>query len=668
MIIDIVYNITLLLALGVIYAILPFKEVGKARFELVVAGLVIGLAGLLIMARPFTLGSGIVYDSRSILISVSGMFFGLVPTVIASIILIANRIIIGGSGVYTGITTIVCSALVGILWNVVRLPKISNRSMVSVSLEFYITGLITHIFMLLAVVFFPPDQVLLVMKAIALSVLIVYPIGSYLLSMVLYNQRLSNDRMIRLQSSELRFKTMFKQAPIGMSLTNIETGCIVDVNEAYLDMLLYDKQELLSDGWTGVIHPDDVESARTMMSRVTAGENGPFLMDARLIRKDKHIIWVSFALTTVHPEHEGKQLVLCMTTDISQRKITEQRVMFANTHDSLTQLYNRHHFEDYIRHLNLKRLIPLTVAFGDINGLGLINDAFGRKEGDRLLRLVAAAIQNVLSADGYIARVGSDEFAIVLPKTESSEAETILQAIKETVSSEKIGNSVQTSITFGFETIHIPNQDVNEAIRRAETDVNRRKMLDSPSMRGKAIDAIIHTLHEKNWREELHSRRVSVLCERLAVALGLTDRQVSEMRTVGLLHDIGKIAISDSILNKEGKLDNDEWNEMKRHPEIGYRILGAVSEMTDFADFVLAHHERLDGKGYPRGLKNSEIPIQSRIIAIADAYDAMTSERTYRTMFTDQEAVQELRRCGGTQFDSEMVEVFIEKVIVKTPQ
>jgi HD-GYP domain-containing protein (c-di-GMP phosphodiesterase class II) len=129
------------------------------------------------------------------------------------------------------------------------------------------------------------------------------------------------------------------------------------------------------------------------------------------------------------------------------------------------------------------------------------------------------------------------------------------------------------------------------------------------------------------------------------------------------MHDIGKIAISESVLNKEGKLTDKEWQEMKRHPEIGYRILFSVEDMAGLASYVLAHHERIDGKGYPKGLKGLDIPLQARIVTIADSFDAMTAERTYRERVTPKEAARELKRHAGTQFDPTLAKVFVEKVL-----
>jgi len=135
------------------------------------------------------------------------------------------------------------------------------------------------------------------------------------------------------------------------------------------------------------------------------------------------------------------------------------------------------------------------------------------------------------------------------------------------------------------------------------------------------------------------------------------------MRTAGLLHDIGKIAIDEAILNKVGTLNEQEWEEIKRHPETGWHILGSVGELGELATYVLAHHERIDGAGYPRGLKGDQIPIPSRIIAIADAYDAMTATRTYREPVSDREVAAEFKRCAGTQFDADLARLFVEQVI-----
>lgn len=191
----------------------------------------------------------------------------------------------------------------------------------------------------------------------------------------------------------------------------------------------------------------------------------------------------------------------------------------------------------------------------------------------------------------------------------------------------------------------------------------RRKLCESSSMLYSTITLIMKTLYEKNKREEKHSKRVSDLCVKVGTTLNLNKEQINELKTVGLMHDIGKIAIDDDILNKPGMLSETEWLEIKRHPEIGYNILRTVNEYAQLAEYVLSHHERWDGKGYPRGLKGEEIPLLARLISIVDAFDAMTGYRTYRSPLSEEDAIEEIRKNAGTQFDPHMVNVFIKSMI-----
>ena len=191
----------------------------------------------------------------------------------------------------------------------------------------------------------------------------------------------------------------------------------------------------------------------------------------------------------------------------------------------------------------------------------------------------------------------------------------------------------------------------------------RHKLTESLSMRSRTIDLIMNTLFEKNKREMSHSKRVSEICESIAKTLRLNADAVNDLKTAGLMHDIGKIGIDEHILNKPNKLNKNEWDEIKRHPEIGYRILSSVNEFSEVAEYVLEHHERWDGQGYPRGLKGKKISLQARVIAFADAYDAMTSDRTYCKALSMEEALVEIKRCSGAQFDPAIAEVFVTDVL-----
>lgn len=350
--------------------------------------------------------------------------------------------------------------------------------------------------------------------------------------------------------------------------------------------------------------------------------------------------------------------------DISARKNAEKEILYMNYHDQLTGVYNRRFFEEELKRLDSERNLPISVIMADVNGLKLINDAFGHAAGDKLLQKTAEFIKKECREDEIIARLGGDEFVILLPKTSAEESEKIIRRIKANSSNIQV-QSMELSISFGCFTKSSKDQDINEILKNAEDKMYRDKLFESPSIRGKTIQAIIKSLHEKNKREEQHSQRVSSICEAIGIAMELAESDLNELKTVGLLHDIGKIAIDEKLLNKPGKLSSEEWNEMKRHPEIGYRILSSVNDMAELAEIVLAHHERWDGKGYPKGLKGEEIPLLSRIIMVADSYDAMTSERAYRMPLDEEIVLNELRSNAGKQFDPQIVNIFIEKVLKK---
>lgn len=354
--------------------------------------------------------------------------------------------------------------------------------------------------------------------------------------------------------------------------------------------------------------------------------------------------------------------VVLVFRDFSDNKQKKEEIEYLSYHDQLTGVYNRRYYEEALTRLDSEIYLPLTMVIGDVNGLKLVNDTFGHILGDEVLQKVAEVLKKGFRAGDVIARIGGDEFIILLPKTDSLEAEKIIKRITELLLQEKIG-SIDISISLGYETKNKPAEKIQDIFVSAEDQMYKKKLFESPSMRSRSIQAITNALYEKNKHEELHSQRVSTLCEALGESLGLPQHQIQELKSVGLLHDIGKIAINEEILNKPGNLDEDEWKEIKRHPEIGYRILSTVKEMADMANYVLYHHERWDGNGYPKGLKEEQIPLVSRIIAIVEAYDAMTSMRNYHNGLCDDAVIEELKKNAGTQFDPELVNVFIEKVL-----
>jgi diguanylate cyclase (GGDEF)-like protein/PAS domain S-box-containing protein/putative nucleotidyltransferase with HDIG domain len=356
--------------------------------------------------------------------------------------------------------------------------------------------------------------------------------------------------------------------------------------------------------------------------------------------------------------------VVIVFSDFSDKREKMDQIQYLSYHDYLTGLYNRRFFEEELKRYDTARNIPMTIVMGDVNGLKLINDSFGHDVGDELLKKAAEMIMKGCRADDVVARLGGDEFVIILPKTDALEAERLLKRIQSSLSEQMVG-AIALSVSFGFETKQSQSESFQDILKNAEDHMYRHKLYESASMRSKTINLIMNTLYEKNNREMIHSQRVSELCESIAKSMDLSNDDINQIRIAGLMHDIGKIGVEDNILNKTEMLNNHEWEEIKKHSEIGYRILSSVNEFSEVADYVLEHQERWDGTGYPRGLKGEEISLQARIISVADAFDAMTGERTYGRMLNKKEAIEEIQRCSGTQFDPELARLFIEKVLNK---
>lgn len=381
-----------------------------------------------------------------------------------------------------------------------------------------------------------------------------------------------------------------------------------------------------------------------------------------LISKDGTERSIADSAAPIKDSDGNVQGVILVFRDVTEEKRRQDEIYYMSYYDSLTGLYNRRFFEEEIKRIDTERNLPISIIMGDCNGLKLTNDTFGHSEGDKLLKKAAEAIKSACRADDIAARWGGDEFIILLPKTEKEEAEATVKKIKSICSNMKI-DSINVSISFGYDTKQSIGEDIFKILKSAEDYMYKHKVVEGNSMRGNIINTILNTLHEKNPREEKHSKRVSELCRRIGAAMELPEIEINKLKVCGLLHDIGKIAIEEKVLNKTERLTDQEWNEIKRHPDIGYRILSSSSEMVELAQYILSHHERFDGTGYPRGLKQEEIPLLSRIIAVADSYDAMTNERTYKKALDKDAAIEELIQNKGTQFDPYVVDIFIGKVL-----
>lgn len=386
-----------------------------------------------------------------------------------------------------------------------------------------------------------------------------------------------------------------------------------------------------------------------------------YIIEVRHNCKNGDVIWAEVSSKFRYNE-AGEIEIVGASRNIEERKKAEIEVVYLSYHDQLTGIYNRRFYEEELQRMNFQRNLPITLVIADVNGLKLTNDVFGHFAGDNLLKKFAAILNQVLGAADVAARIGGDEFAILLPKTDSARAEKMIDQIKAFMQDNKPDKAI-LSVSFGWATKDSVLEDFNNLFIQAEDRMYSKKLIESANMKNETIHLAIQKLYEKNALERQHSERVGKLCKQIGIAMGQSENALQELELLGQMHDIGKIGISDEILNKTEKLNETEWLEIKRHPEIGYQILRSADEYVPIAESVLSHHERIDGEGYPRNLKANEIPLPARILSVAEAYDSMISEERYKDSFSETDAIKELLAKSGKQFDDEIVQVFIEKVL-----
>lgn len=336
--------------------------------------------------------------------------------------------------------------------------------------------------------------------------------------------------------------------------------------------------------------------------------------------------------------------------------IRKEEIIYLSYHDKLTGLYNRRYSEENIRRIDTERNLPIALIMGDVNGLKLTNDAFGHEAGDILLKKIADIIKDECREDEIAARIGGDEFLILLPKTSIAEAENIINRIKDKCSNAK-KYPIKPSISFGYSVKEHMTEDIMNAYKVAEDRMYNNKLTESKSIRNSIISTLIKILHERSPGIEAHSNRLKELSSEMGKELGLTIEQTDNLKLLALLHDIGITAISDYIIEKNTGLTLEEERILRSHCEIGYRIANSLPDITPIAIDILSHHEMWDGSGYPQGLKGESIPLNSRIISVLDTYDSMSSKDE---TVSKNKAIDFIRNNAGIYFDPKIVSAFLK--------
>ncbi|HET6170981.1 MAG TPA: HD domain-containing phosphohydrolase [Gaiellales bacterium] len=457
-----------------------------------------------------------------------------------------------------------------------------------------------------------------------------------------------------------RYRAIFEGASIGIIRVD-RTGRVVEVNPALEQMLGYSAAEFTAMKFQEYTHADDIEENLRHFHDIMNGPRHAYQFEKRCFRKDGEMIWVRVTSAAERDENGQRNHAITMLEDITERKLAEQRhrtqaelAEHQATHDALTGLANRRKlYADVDSALAEGHDRSFALGLFDLDGFKAYNDAFGHPAGDALLARLGRRAADAIGDEATAYRMGGDEFCVFTWEADSTR---VLEDARLALCDQGDGFSIRCSRG----TVLLPSEatDLERSLQLADERLYADKRTNRVSDSRQVRDALVQLIAEQ--RQELAPNTINVadLAAATATRLGLSREDVACTRIAAELHDIGKTALPEAILSKPGPLDNEEWAFVQRHTLIGERIVAAAPALARIAPIVRASHERPDGKGYPDGLTSDGIPIGARIVAVVDAFDAMVCNRPYKPAISVTEAVAELRRCAGTQFDANVIDAF----------
>ncbi len=499
------------------------------------------------------------------------------------------------------------------------------------------------------------------------------------------------ERMVARISSHLASLSL-DHIDEGIDYALRETGRFFSVDRAYIFQFSGDGQhfsnthEWCSDGVDAVMHhiqDQPVHSLPWFMERIRSDDH-VLVPDVRQLPPEAHAEraeWGSQGIESLLcvPMTEDDQLLGFLGFDAVRRRRTvaghqiallqvvaemisaaisrrraDEEIRYLSFHDGLTGLYNRHYLDEELRRLEAGRQLPVGVIMADLNGLKLVNDAYGHDVGDEMLKSAAALLHSAIRSEDIVGRWGGDEFVMILPQTGHDALEDICRRIEAATAGISV-RDVPISLALGWAVKEESDENLLQVLNEAEDDMYRNKLAESRSQKSAVMDGLLRALREKSTESEEHSRRMRQAARQIGAGMGLGHPELRRLELVVWLHDIGKITIAEDILRREGSVSGEEEEVLRKHPETGYRIARSTEEFSHIAEEILSHHECWDGSGYPRGLQGEDIPLLARIIHVAGAYENMISARGKEPL-SHREAMAELRRGAGSRYDPDVVQ------------
>jgi diguanylate cyclase (GGDEF)-like protein/PAS domain S-box-containing protein len=456
------------------------------------------------------------------------------------------------------------------------------------------------------------------------------------------------------------------------------------VNPASRTLLGYEPHELVGRPWSLIVHEHDRESELAVIAADFAGRGAALPVETRYVTKSGEVRLFSWTGGFDAESDEMFYVARDVTADVAARAEAER----LSRTDPVTGIANRTHFSASLA-VELQRWQhtgrPLGVLMIDVDYFKRVNDTYGHVVGDAVLCSIATRLTQLVRGEDLVARWGGEEFALLLPDMAGEDAlERLAESLRQAISAAPVlvdGDTSSIVVTVSVGAVYAAPgpwtadcliDTADRALYMAKrAGRNQTRLFTPTSVHDVAFEepevirlaqslALAASLHEGT--HDAHCQQVADLSGRIADALGLDPSRVLFCRLAGWLHDVGKVGIPDHILTKSGPLDPAEWQTIRTHPAIGQDLLNRIPRLADAATAVRSHHERWDGTGYPDGLAGEQIPLAARIVAAADAYSAMTTDRSYHPALPPIQALAELARCAGTHFDANVVRALIDLV------
>jgi diguanylate cyclase (GGDEF)-like protein/PAS domain S-box-containing protein len=785
--VDFFYNVLILMGMSIVYSIFKSSRIINPYIRKMIMGLMVSIMVAIVMLRSHILtevDEGIMFDTRAVILSISGMFFGFIPTIMGMVTATVVRIWQGGVGAFTGTLWIIVSGTLGLLWRKYRLKNTDAKVRIS-WFELFIVGLVIQVIMVLLLLTLPREFAEPTINAVAFPILVIYPIGAYFVSQFLLIQRNQYFDEEYINKSEKQYKDLFNKSKSLLMLIDPQNYKIIDANEKCMEAYGYSFEEfkdmdfskinileesqikhdlkavfedekvvyqhthikkngeifnvevhlsrvtlndkeyiyhtafdisekiqsqkmfkdaderlkitLLSVG-EGIVVTDEFERITVVNNKALdllktdrnlerrkvfdelriysnknekdfktiykecLKENTMFRSDntySLITNNDDEVIYIDFTISPINNELGINHGAIIVFRDVTIEKERQEEIRFMSRHDYLTGLYNRYHFEQELKRLDTSRQLPITLLIGDLNGLKLVNDAFGHLEGDRLIKETAHILKMATRTEDIVARWGGDEFAILLPQTSHEDAIKVKNRIVDLCKKSRY-DVITPSVSVGCATKTSEEQSIDDILSAAEEIMYSNKLEEGPMMRDQLMDRIFKILNQRSPETLKHVDHIIKLVNKYCDFYNIGPKQRGRYILFAKYHDIGKIAIDEDILNKEGPLTDIEWKHMRTHSEIGSRIVATIPELQFLVKPILQQHENMDGSGYPRGTKGEAICEEARLLRILDSYEVMTNTKIYRDKVSHDEAINDLLKYANSVYDKDLLMKFIE--------